>query len=424
MRNKIIKYALASFWPVFVFIFGAGFFFRAAVVDSIQSSSEPAVVYSIIGALFVGIFMLVYVLVVYVREESLFLLFKKSREQGGAKESFLKRKSMWSHVYELLSSDMPAEIVAPVLQVEVEKSKNQFDGVMKYPTYIAGALVGLGLLGTFIGLLGTLRDLAAVFGFMAKIGSGNALEMFGDMIQKLQDPIKGMGTAFVASLYGLMGSLILGVMVLTIKSIGHTICLNIEGYIESVLAKKRMQDIAGQGATSNAGKSSTSVLLESIRALSTSIVNLSNQMDKGVELQECRTLTEPLKSRFFGMNASKILVTLLCFVIALMAFELFYKDVIPSPNTQTPKAEFSHDNKIVVSSAEHGPKAEPVKGEQNAKPLLRIIKKGDSFYAIALECKIPLKELISLNPNYKNNPDQMMLGAYIAVPDAACAKGE
>jgi hypothetical protein len=72
------------------------------------------------------------------------------------------------------------------------------------PNYIGGALVGIGLVGTFIGLLGTLDDLSTLFasldGAGAATDSSDAGAMFGDMVRRLRDPIRGMGTAFVASL--------------------------------------------------------------------------------------------------------------------------------------------------------------------------------------------------------------------------------
>jgi hypothetical protein len=41
--------------------------------------------------------------------------------------------------------------------------------------------------------------------------------MFADMVTKLQAPMQGMGTAFVASLYGLLGSLIVTLMMVSVR---------------------------------------------------------------------------------------------------------------------------------------------------------------------------------------------------------------
>jgi hypothetical protein len=93
------------------------------------------------------------------------------------------------------------------------------------PNFIAGSLVGLGLVGTFVGLLGTLEDLGAVFGSLGGAGDSgaNPTAVFADMVQKLQDPMRGMGTAFVTSLYGLLGSLVVGLCALTVGKTGNTV---------------------------------------------------------------------------------------------------------------------------------------------------------------------------------------------------------
>jgi hypothetical protein len=76
--------------------------------------------------------------------------------------------------------------------------------------------------GTFIGLLGTLEELGSLFSSLINTGSKNAssAELFGEMLKRMQAPLRGMGTAFVASLYGLLGSLLLGLVVLSVRKIG------------------------------------------------------------------------------------------------------------------------------------------------------------------------------------------------------------
>jgi hypothetical protein len=75
--------------------------------------------------------------------------------------------------------------------------------------YFIGLLVFLGLLGTFYGLLETLRSVGGVISTLS-IGTGDVGRAFNDLKSGLQAPIAGMGTAFSASLFGLAGSLVLG----------------------------------------------------------------------------------------------------------------------------------------------------------------------------------------------------------------------
>src|SRR5438876_667152 len=75
--------------------------------------------------------------------------------------------------------------------------------------YFIGVLVFLGLLGTFYGLLETLRSVGGVIGTL-NIGGGDVTRAFNDLKSGLEAPLAGMGTAFSASLFGLAGSLVVG----------------------------------------------------------------------------------------------------------------------------------------------------------------------------------------------------------------------
>ena len=75
--------------------------------------------------------------------------------------------------------------------------------------YLVGLLVFLGLLGTFWGLLDTISQVGNTIGALdTKSGDSNII--FQELKDGLAAPLKGMGTAFSASLLGLSGSLILG----------------------------------------------------------------------------------------------------------------------------------------------------------------------------------------------------------------------
>jgi hypothetical protein len=75
--------------------------------------------------------------------------------------------------------------------------------------YIVGLLVFLGLLGTFWGLLETIQSVGQTINSLDTKGSDSSL-MFEELKSGLSAPLRGMGTAFSASLMGLGGSLVLG----------------------------------------------------------------------------------------------------------------------------------------------------------------------------------------------------------------------
>ena len=75
--------------------------------------------------------------------------------------------------------------------------------------YLIGVLIFLGLLGTFYGLLETVRSVGGVLGGL-NVGGSDAARAFADLKSGLESPLAGMSTAFSSSLFGLAGSLVLG----------------------------------------------------------------------------------------------------------------------------------------------------------------------------------------------------------------------
>jgi hypothetical protein len=95
------------------------------------------------------------------------------------------------------------------LRTVLEGIRGRLDESREISRYIIGLLVFLGLLGTFWGLLGTIGSVGGIVGNL-EIGNSNYNQMFQSLKASLQEPLRGMGTAFSSSLFGLGGSLILG----------------------------------------------------------------------------------------------------------------------------------------------------------------------------------------------------------------------
>jgi hypothetical protein len=122
------------------------------------------------------------------------------------------------HQLYIHGSAMEPELVA--LEHHLEKRQ-------ELSNYLVGLMVGLGLLGTFIGLLETLVQTADLIGTIAKStggGGGNMEEEFSKIVGGLKGPLSAMGTAFSASMFGLIGSIMLGFqMVLVRKTAGDLV---------------------------------------------------------------------------------------------------------------------------------------------------------------------------------------------------------
>jgi hypothetical protein len=74
--------------------------------------------------------------------------------------------------------------------------------------YLVGVAIFLGLLGTFWGLLVTIRSVAEIIG---SLGAGSdPVATFNQLKEQLKQPLAGMSTSFSTSLFGLASSLVLG----------------------------------------------------------------------------------------------------------------------------------------------------------------------------------------------------------------------
>ncbi len=140
----------------------------------------------------------------------------------------LRPEVAWLKHYQTSHSAAPTEpvLLAPMARMLGEKKgrlmlsalsmRSLLDGIAarldesrELSRYLIGLLIFLGLLGTFWGLLTTVRSVGGVIGTLS-VGTGDVGQMFANLKAGLETPLVGMGTAFSSSLFGLAGSLVLG----------------------------------------------------------------------------------------------------------------------------------------------------------------------------------------------------------------------
>jgi len=102
----------------------------------------------------------------------------------------------------------------PAMRSLLDGIASRLDESRELSRYMTGLLIFLGLLGTFWGLLLTVRSVADVIGGMS-VGSGDINAMFEQLKSGLAGPLNGMSTAFSSSMFGLAGALVLGFLDLT-----------------------------------------------------------------------------------------------------------------------------------------------------------------------------------------------------------------
>ena len=137
--------------------------------------------------------------------------------------------------------------------------------------YLVGLLVFLGLLGTFWGLLNTISQVGATISSL-NADSANSNIMFQELKDGLAAPLKGMGTAFSASLLGLSGSLILGFLELQASHANARFYNELEEWLSGIT---ELSPAGGGGGSSDLmGRQLATALYEVQQAVS----ELSNRL--------------------------------------------------------------------------------------------------------------------------------------------------
>ena len=102
--------------------------------------------------------------------------------------------------------------------------------------YLTGALVLLGLIGTFYGLLITIEGVRQVIGGLSDDGaSRSTVELLGGLKDRLAVPLSGMGMAFSTSLFGLLASLALAFLELQLFHAHNSVQVHLESLVVSDL---------------------------------------------------------------------------------------------------------------------------------------------------------------------------------------------
>lgn len=159
------------------------------------------------------------------------------------------------------------------------------------PQYLTGLLVGMGLLGTFVGLLATLSDISILISSFAELDMTTAspLLVFRTMIDRMRAPMQSMSIAFSASMFGLLGSIILGLMMVGIRrfqgDIAALLGSEVARHIELALSLETVT--SGSGASVISGNESVS-----LRDDSKILLRIEERLAETARLQQRMLSTE------------------------------------------------------------------------------------------------------------------------------------
>jgi len=140
-------------------------------------------------------------------------------------------------------------VQSAAMEPELEALEHYFEQKQELSQFLVGLMVGLGLLGTFIGLLETLiatGDListiaGSVGGAAGGAAAAGGMEaQFANIVGGLQKPLAAMGTAFSASMFGLIGSIMLGFQMVVVRKTVATFVDNVREEVLSLAEKTKV----------------------------------------------------------------------------------------------------------------------------------------------------------------------------------------
>ena len=137
---------------------------------------------------------------------------------------------------------------APAMRSLLDSLASRLDESRELSRYMTGLLIFLGLLGTFWGLLLTVSAISDVIGGMS-VGSGDLNALFEQLKAGLARPLRGMGTAFSSSMFGLAGALVLGFLDLTAGQAQNRFFNELEEWLAG-LTRLSSGALGGDGETS------------------------------------------------------------------------------------------------------------------------------------------------------------------------------
>jgi hypothetical protein len=225
MYKRLRIYYLYTAMPFALLLLGA-LLYRHAIVKTIASNPHPQINYLIFAIILIGGVLIIRIIHRLMYEAKEIALFRKAQKEQASpaqlQDIAMDCEGDVSYVLRMIAASTGRPIAHQeqvALENEVQKLKERLVTRNALPQFFSGLLVGMGLLGTFIGLLATLDDIATLIASFATLDMKTAdpIAIFAEMVNKMEAPMHSMGIAFSASMYGLMGSIILSFMMVSVR---------------------------------------------------------------------------------------------------------------------------------------------------------------------------------------------------------------
>jgi hypothetical protein len=165
-----------------------------------------------------------------------------------------------------------AALSAAGMRSMLDSIASRLDESRETTRYLVGLLIFLGLLGTFWGLMQTVHSVGTTIDTLNPSGDGAV--GFEELKNGLAAPLKGMGVAFSASLFGLAGSLTVGFLDLQASHAQTRFYNELEEWLSGIT------EIAPEGATAAQGQPAQ--LRFAMLDMQRSVADLAERIEAGM----------------------------------------------------------------------------------------------------------------------------------------------
>ena len=225
MFKQLRIYYLYVSLPYVLLLLGAAVYFDA-IKGTILRNPHPQINYAIFFIILVGGFLIIRsvkrLMTEALKLKEFSAAIRNKTDLATLQEMAINFNGDISYVLRMIAASGGRSIShqeQTAIERELVKAASRLTKSNALPQFLTGLLVGMGLLGTFIGLLSTLNDISALIGSFADLdmSTANPIVVFRNMIERMKAPMQSMGIAFSASLFGLLGSIILGLMMVAVR---------------------------------------------------------------------------------------------------------------------------------------------------------------------------------------------------------------
>lgn len=223
--NKLSRYYYYVGIPIAVVMVGVIAFF-GAIMGTVEGNPHPQINYLIFMIIPLGMILMARQVHRMNREhkaiETFYRQAKKASTSEEAHNTIVVDERADSAAILHLVKETIGRAISSVQHSAVEAELDRYDRMqarrLNLPNFLGGLMVGLGLLGTFIGLLGALSEIGKLIGSFSSVTNADPSVAIRGLVENLTAPMKAMGVAFSASLFGVLGSLIMGVLLVGVKN--------------------------------------------------------------------------------------------------------------------------------------------------------------------------------------------------------------